>query len=533
MDENQDGRPAAAEFIAAIRRRMPEALTKGMSLAVWAELLPRVVAVHGGDQVRTFSELNARANQLTRALRARGVRAGDGVALLCSNRCEFAEVYAATRRAGVRLTPVNWHLSADEAAYVVRDSDSRVLVAEARFEKSALRAAALGTEVAVRLACGGALRGFEDYDAALGEQDPHDISDPVMGTSMLYTSGTTGRPKGVERTAPPQALGENAASPLGQYVPGRSVHLCTGPLYHSAPLSFSLAVPLLYGSTVVMMDGWDAERMLALIERHRVTHTHVVPTMIHRLLALPEAVRTKYDTGTLRYLIHGAAPCSVAMKRRLIDWLGPIVTEYYAATEGMASIVDSATWLTKPGTVGVPIELDGVRILDDAGNSVQPGSIGTVYLKAGADRFSYHKDPHKTESVYRGDYFTLGDVGYLDEDGYLFLTDRSVDLVISGGVNVYPAEVEQALLEHVAVADVGVIGVENPEWGEEVKAVVVLQPGRVRSDALAAELIAFCRERIAHFKCPRSVDFVSDLPRTETGKLNKRELRQRYRARTQ
>jgi long-chain acyl-CoA synthetase len=517
------------EFVATLRRRMPEALTRGMGLAVWAELLPRVVAVRAGNETRTFHELNARANQLTRALRARGLRAGDAVALLCSNRCEFVEVYAATRRAGLRLTPVNWHLNAEEAAYVVRDSDARALITEARFGTIAGRAAALAADATVRLACGGAIGDFEDYDAALGEQDPRDISDPVAGTSMLYTSGTTGRPKGVERTAPPQALGEDAAAPLGQYVPGRSVHLCTGPLYHSAPLSFSLAVPLLYGSTVVMMDGWDAETMLSLVERHRVTHTHVVPTMIHRLLGLPDAVRAKYDIRSLRYLIHGAAPCPVASKRKLIDWLGPIVTEYYAATEGMASIVDSATWMTKPGTVGLPVEPDGVRILDEDGHPLPPGSIGTVYLKAGSDRFSYYKDPKKTKSTYRGDYYTLGDVGYLDRDGYLFLTDRAVDLVISGGVNIYPAEVEQVLIEHVAVADVAVIGIEDPEWGEEVKAVVVLRPGHDPSDALAAELIRYCRERIAHYKCPRSVDFVSELPRLETGKLNKRELRRRYR----
>lgn len=508
---------------------MPGALVRGMGLALWAELLPRVAAVRAGAEVRTFAELNARANQLTRALRARGLAAGDGVALLCSNRCEFAEVYAATRRAGFRLTPVNWHLGADEVAYVVRDSDARALIAEARFESSAARAAPHSPEATVRLACGGPLDGFEDYEAALGEQDARDISDPVPGTSMLYTSGTTGRPKGVARTAPPQALGEDAASPLGQYVPGTSVHLCTGPLYHSAPLSFSLAVPFAYGSTVVMMNGWDAEEMLALIERHRVTHTHVVPTMIHRLLALPPEIRTKYDIRTLRYLIHGAAPCRVAMKRELIDWLGPIVTEYYAATEGMASIVDSATWLKKPGTVGAPLEPDGVRILDDAGKPVPPGAIGTVYLKAGPDRFSYYKDSRKTDSAYRGDYFTVGDVGYLDHDGYLFLTDRSVDLVISGGVNVYPAEVEHVLGDHPAVADVAVIGMENPEWGEEVKAVVLLRAGFSPSEALAAELIEHCRSRIAHYKCPRTVDFVSELPRLETGKLNKRALRDRYR----
>jgi long-chain acyl-CoA synthetase len=517
------------DFVAAVRRRMREALARGMGLAVWAELLPHVAAVRAGAQVRTFHELNARANQLARALRARGVRAGDGVALLCSNRAEFAEVYAGTRRAGLRLTPVNWHLRPEEAAHVVRDSDARVLIAETRFEASARRAAADANAVTVRLAVGGSMSGFEDYEAALGEHDSSDISDPVPGTSMLYTSGTTGRPKGVERAAPQQAIGEDAAAPLGAYVPGRSVHLCTGPLYHSAPLSFSLAVPLLYGSTVVMMDGWDALGMLALVERHRVTHTHMVPTMIHRLLALPHAERTKHDVGTLRYVIHGAAPCAVSAKRALIDWLGPIVTEYYAATEGMATLVDSATWLTKPGTVGQPVEIDGVRILDEAGNPLPAGSIGTVYLKAGADRFSYYKDAHKTRSAYRGDYYTLGDVGYLDPDGYLFLTDRSADVVISGGVNVYPAEVEQVLFEHPAVAEAAVIGVEDAEWGELVKAVVVPRPGHTPSDALANDLIEYCRGRIAHYKSPRSVDFVTELPRLGTGKLDKRGLRERYR----
>ena len=528
MDEAQDGR-VSAEFVAAARRRMSEALTRGMGLAVWAELMPASLAIHAQGKSRTFEQLNARANQLARALRARGLRAGDGVALLCSNRCEFVEVYAATRRAGLRLTPVNWHLNADEAAYIVVDSDARALIAESRFETSAERAAALSSNTAVRLSCGGVLRGFEDYDAALDEQDPRDISDPEPGTSLLYTSGTTGRPKGVERAGSARTLGDDAASPLGQYVPGRSVHLCTGPLYHSAPLSFSLAVPLLYGAAVVMMDGWDAEHMLALVERHGVTHVHVVPTMIQRLLALPEGVRRKYDIGTLRYLIHGAAPCRVEMKRKLIDWLGPIVTEYYAATEGMACIVDSATWLSRPGTVGLPVDADGVRILDDAGEPVPPGTVGTVYLKAGPDRFSYYKDVRKTAGAYRGDYFTVGDVGYLDRDGYLFLTDRSADVLISGGVNIYPAEVEQALREHPAVSDVAVIGTESLEWGEEVKGVVVLQPAYAPSDSLAAELIRHCRARIAHFKCPRSVDFVSALPHLETGKLDRRALRQRYR----
>jgi long-chain acyl-CoA synthetase len=326
-----------------------------------------------------------------------------------------------------------------------------------------------------------------------------------------------------------------AGSPLGiadEYVPGESVHLCTGPLYHAAPLSFSLGVPHLNGATVVMMDGWDAEQALELIARYRVTHTHMVPTMFHRLLSLPAATRDRYDLSSFKFILHGAAPCPVSVKQRLIEWLGPIVHEYYAATEGSGSYVDSHTWLKKPGTVGKPPTEDHVKILDDAGKELPPNQAGTIYLKAPAEgqgRFTYYKDTQKTDKAYRGGYYTLGDVGYLDEDGYLYLTDRSAHLIISGGVNIYPAEVEAVLLTHPGVADVGVIGVTNEEWGEEVKAVVELQSGYAASPQLAQEMIEFCRQRLAHFKCPRSVDFVENLPRHDNGKLYKQALRQRYR----
>jgi long-chain acyl-CoA synthetase len=511
--------------LATLQPRLAAAMMRGMAPALWAQLLPAHPAVVAEAGTLSFAALNARCNRLVRALRAHGLEAGDGIALVCSNRAEFAEVFWASRRAGLRFTPINWHLTAEEAAYIVNDCDAKALFLDARFAPIAHELAAL-TDCA-RLAIGGALPRYDDYEAALASEDPSDIPDPQLGSSMLYTSGTTGRPKGVDRSA-----GATAASPTGElaaYQPGVSVHLCTGPLYHAAPLSFSLAVPQTYGATVVMMDGWDTERALELIVRHGVTHTHMVPTMFHRMLALPPEVRARHDLGSLRYVLHGAAPCPVPVKRALIEWLGPVVHEYYAATEGLGTLVDSVTWLRKPGTVGRP-EPGHIRVLDEQGRDCATSVVGTVYLRAPeTGRFSYYKDPAKTAKAYLGAHYTLGDLGYLDEDGYLFLTDRSAHLIISGGVNIYPAEVEAVLLSHPAVADVGVIGVPNDEWGEEVKAVVMLQPGQAPDAELAQALIGHCRERLAHFKCPRSVDFVDDLPRHDNGKLYKQKLREAYR----
>jgi long-chain acyl-CoA synthetase len=508
-----------------------EALGTGMSLAHWAARQPNALAVIARESSVSFADLNARSNQLARGLRARGVAAGGSVALLSGNRLEFVEVVMATRRIGQRLTPVNFHLTGDEAGYIVGDCDAEVLFAEARLGEVALRAANMAPKARVRVAIGGTLDGFVPYEDLLRAQSGSDIDDPVVGTTMLYTSGTTGRPKGVLRPAvPPQvALVVSADS----YRAGAGhLHLCTGPLYHAAPLAYSLSVPLMLGAGVVLMDAWDAEGALRLIESHRVSHTHMVPTMFHRLLALPEATRRRYDLSSLELVLHGAAPCPVPLKRAIIEWLGPIVQEYYSATEGSASAVDSETWLRKPGTVGKPSPEGQVRVLDEAGQDAPPGTVGKVYLKAPEARFEYYKDATKTRSAFRGDYFTLGDVGYIDEDGYLFLTDRSADLIISGGVNVYPAEAESVLLAHHAVLDAAVIGVPSAEWGEEVRAVVQLKEGRAPSEGLASELIAHCRARLSHFKCPRAVDFSDRLPRQDNGKLYKHALREEYRRRS-
>jgi long-chain acyl-CoA synthetase len=506
-----------------------EAAASGMALAAWAAVQPDEPAIVSALGHRTFAQLNARANQLARALRSRGLAKGDGVAVVCRNRPEFAEVYAAVQRSGLRLTTVNWHLTGAEAAYIVDDCEAKALIADTQLGDLAGAAAAAAPRAQVRLAVGGPIEGFEDYDAALAPEDPADIPDPSLGGSMLYTSGTTGRPKGVYRPTPPRTNAALASLALSGYRPG-DVHLCTGPLYHAAPLAFSLAAPLAAGAGVVLMDGWDAEDTLRLIERHRVTHTHMVPTMFHRLLSLPEDVRSRYDISSLRFVIHGAAPCPVPVKRRLIEWLGPIVFEYYAATEGTGTFVTSEDWLARPGTVGRPVPDDQVVVGDDEARELPRGEVGLVWLKAPeVGAFEYFKDQAKTESSYRGRYFTLGDVGRMDEDGYLYLTDRSANLIISGGVNIYPAEVDAVLLEHPAVGDAATIGVPNDEWGEEVKAVVELQPGVAPTPALAAELIEFCRGRLAHYKCPRSVEFIDELPRQDNGKIYKRLLRDRYR----
>ncbi|MGO9875498.1 MAG: AMP-binding protein [Acidimicrobiia bacterium] len=512
------------------RVALGNAADRGLLAAFWAQRQPDRVAVYSDVGDRTFCEIDANASRLVRAMRARGVEAGDGVALMCSNRPEFVETVVAVRRAGLRLTTINWHLTADEAGYIVDDCEATALIADARFGDAASGAAELAPRLRARLAVGATVAGFDSWDDALGEQSGEPIEDPQPGRTMLYTSGTTGRPKGVHRPSDPR--GDLDVGLLTRYDPDAHVHLCTGPLYHAAPLAFSLSAPAALGVPIVLMDGWSATETLRLIERYRITHTHMVPTMFHRLLSLPDDVKGAHDLSSLIFILHGAAPCPVAVKQRLMDWLGPIVWEYYAATEGAGTLVSPQTWLRRPGTVGKVEPADHVRILDADGTDAAPGEIGTVYLKApGPDgsRFEYFKAPEKTAGAYDGDYFTLGDVGYVDDDGYLFLTDRSAHLVISGGVNIYPAEVEAVLIGHPAVGDVGVVGVPDDDWGEIVVAVVEPQPGVEPSDHLGAELIEWCRDRIAHYKCPRRVEFTGALPRHDNGKLYKHQLREQLR----
>ena len=510
-----------------------EAAAQGMLHAWWAERIPDRLALVTPRGDRTYADLNADINRLARALRARGLQAGDAVAVMCTNGPEFIEVLYASMRIGLRFTPINWHLTGEEAAYIVENCEAKAFVCSADLGDKVKLAAEAGGPRLVRFDVGGYLPDFEVYNWAVAQEEGSNIDDPVLGTQMLYTSGTTGRPKGVHREgAAPSALAAvNFCGYDEDYETSVDAHLLTGPLYHAAPLAFSVAVPYAYGVPLVLMDHWDPIEMLRLIERHGITHTHMVPTMFHRLLALTTEDRERYDLSSLRFVIHGAAPCPVPVKQRMIEWLGPVIVEYYAATEGLGTLIDSETWLKHPGSVGRPMVPGLVKVGDDDGKELPAGEVGLVFLQAPATtRFDYFHDTEKTAGAFRGDYFTLGDMGYVDEEGYLFLTDRTANLIISGGVNEDPAEVDAVLLEHPSVGDVATIGVPDEEWGEVVKAVVQPVAGVEGSDELAAELIEFCRDRLAHYKCPRSVDFVEELPREDTGKIFKRKLRDQYRA---
>lgn len=504
---------------------MEEAAASGMLSAIYAARWPGRVAIQDLGSHRTFRALHENANRLARVLRNAGLQPGDGIALMCSNRCEFVETFLASQRAGLRLTPVNWHLSGPEAAYIVKDCEARAIIAEDRFLTQEWSGILEGLDV--KLSIGGASPGCEIYEAALAASSADDLPDPVHGTIMLYTSGTTGRPKGVLRRHP-EPVSPQLAGSFAAFDPETDVQLCCGPAYHAAPLLFDIRWPLASGVRIVLLDAWDSRRVLQTIEHEKVTHAHMVPIMFQRLLALPEDERRRFDTGSVRKIFHGAAPCPPDVKRAMINWFGPVLHEYYAGSEGGAGIhITSEDWLKKPGSVGRLPSDGSVRILGDDGLPVARGSDGTIYHAADASNpFEYFKAPEKTAAQSRDGYFTLGDIGHADEDGFLFLTGRSAECIISGGVNIYPQEIDDAIARHPGVADVCTIGAPNTEWGEEVRAVIQLKPGFSASDALAAEILETASRTLSRFKQPRAIEFVDELPRLPSGKI----LRERVRA---
>ncbi len=492
---------------------------------------PAVVMGASGEVV-TYGEINARANRLARLLRDAGLSRGDHIALFMENQPHFMEVILAATRSGLYVTAINSFLTAPEVSYIVNDCEARALVTSAA--KAPVVAELRGEHdipaVHTRLMVDGASEGFDAYESATASFSGDRLEDESMGATMLYSSGTTGRPKGVRGPLPDMKPSENkAAAALGILFgyEQEMTYLSPAPMYHAAPLAFCSGC-LSFGGTVVVMERFDPNAALSHIEKYGVTHSQWVPTMFSRMLKLPEAERTANDLSSHRVAIHAAAPCPVPVKRAMIDWWGPILLEYYAGTEGNGStFINSEDWLKKPGSVGRAMATS-LHIVGEDGEDLPPGEEGIVCFSGGGE-FEYHNAPEKTAESRLGEgRTTLGDVGYVDEDGFLFLTDRKAYMIISGGVNIYPREIEDHLITHPKVADVAVFGVPNDDFGEEVKAVVQPMEGVQTSDALTEELLAFCREGLAGFKVPRSIDYEAELPRLPTGKLYKRLLRDRY-----
>lgn len=488
----------------------------------------------GSGAVTTYAELDKRSAAVASALYDMGLRRGDVIALLSDNAAPALEIYWAALRSGLYITAVNWHLAPEEAAYIVNDSGAQVLFASAGIGDLAADLVALTPSVRRRYAFGGSIVGHDAY-AGLLDRDWPPLPAQPRGAEMLYSSGTTGRPKGIK----PRLLdiqvdepGDPIVGMLGHafgITPG-DVYLSPAPIYHTAPLKWCGGV-LALGGTVVLMERFDAGAALAAIERYRVTVTQMVPTMFIRMLQLPDEARAAFDVSSLRLAVHAAAPCPPDVKDAMIAWWGPILVEYYGATEQHGTtLITTPEWQRKRGSVG-RAALGVIHICDDGGVELPNGEVGTVYFERDTTPFEYHNDPAKTaESRHpqHDNWSTVGDMGYVDDEGYLFLTDRKAFMIISGGVNIYPQEIENVLALHPCVADVAVIGLPDPEMGEQVKAVVQLREGITGSEDLAQEIIDYVRQRIAHYKAPRSVDFTDELPRTPTGKLAKRLLVNRY-----
>ena len=483
----------------------------------------------------TWGQLNSRANQIIDALRGMGLQAGDVVACMCGNRREYFELFAAASHSGILVVPVNWHWVADEVAYALADSGSKIIFGDVRFAET-MTAAIHDKPLLAAIAIGGEISGWTPWAEFVASGSDAEPDNQLVGGPMFYTSGTTGRPKGVRssmlQTVMPASVLALVASGIsqGMGLASDGVTFLNGPLYHSAQWAFSF-LPMLGGAKVVMRDRFDPLETLAVMKAYKVTNIHLVPTQFNRLLKLSPAARARLQAEHLQVVWHGAAPCSPSVKRQMIEWWGPRISEYYGATE--ASIVSAATseqWLAKPGTVGPVLPTSEVLIIDDDGNRVGPNVPGTIYVRStmGQD-FRYHGDDDKTAKAHlEPGVFTIGDVGYLDDEGWLFLSDRKIDMIISGGVNIYPAEIEGVLVSHPLVKDAAVFGIPNDDWGEEVKAAVELFDDVVASDKIVTSILLHCRSQLAGYKVPKSIDIEASLPRHPTGKLYKRLLRDRY-----
>jgi fatty-acyl-CoA synthase len=503
----------------------------------WAEEFPdKPAAIHAvsGERV-SYRELNDRSNQLAQLMWAEGLRPGDHAAVFMENHLSYFEVVWAALRSGLYLTTVNRYLTDEEAGYIVDNSEARVLIASSYLGEVAANLPDYAPNCKRWLMVGDPIAGYESYEDAIAEHPAEPLAEEPAGQFMLYSSGTTGRPKGILRPLTGESI-QADTNPVGALqsllwgIDEQSIYLSPAPLYHSAPIGFCTGV-LALGGTVVMMPRFDEVGALRAIEEHKVTHSQWVPTMFTRMLKLPEEERSGFDFSSHKVAIHAAAPCPAGIKQQMFDWWGPIIYEYYGGTElnGFTHTTPEE-WLAHPGTVGKPI-IGTIHICDDDGKELPNGEPGIVYFELPVMPFEYLKDPEKTRDAQHPEHPTwsaLGDVGYVDDDGFLYLTDRATFMIISGGVNIYPQEIEDVMILHPKIADVAVIGVPNEEMGEEVKAVVQVAEGVSADDALVEELMAYAREHIAHYKCPRSIDFMDELPRLPTGKLYKRLLKDAY-----
>jgi long-chain acyl-CoA synthetase len=485
---------------------------------------PDALAVDDGTQTRTWAELLDRAHRVARLLRDElGLRPDDHAAILMNNRVEYPEILLGALFAGIWITPVNWHLSQEEVGYILRDSGARALFVDPDLADK------VDAPDVPCLTAGGTLE--EALEAA--SADPLSLDEPVGGT-MVYTSGTSGQPKGVRRFRPDTVRDAIAAwATAGEVfgLDGSGPHLLTGPMYHAAPGLYAL-YDLINGAPLIMMPRWDARTALDLMTAHAIRHTHMVPTMFVRLLQLPDEARTALDPSALRLVLHGAAPCAPSVKRAMIDWWGKVLVEYWGASEGGAyTLIDAEGWLAHPGSVGQAIRSFEVFAADEEGNRLPANEPGTLHCRnqTRTDVFEYHNAPDKTAAAFiEPGVFTVGDLGRVDPDGWVYLEGRRTDLILSGGVNVYPAEVQAVLAEHPAVSDVAVFGVSDPEWGERVHAVVEVTDSTEAPPTLTQDLIDYARTRLAHYKVPSRIDLVDALPRKPNGKLRLEEIRQQY-----